>query len=171
MEVRKRKNADGGASVNAGDDRTPSSVSSTSDRTVRSKRRIFLLCLAFRIKSPRLIQSIFSALGDLYLYKLSDALYGDDVASWSVSFLCTILSHSLDFIQLYGNGFLFCQMANWVIFFCTFSNCLETVLSYHHGLYYWPCIRDPSKAHPVNRKWSLVIAALACALRPTSAII
>ncbi|KAF2610382.1 hypothetical protein F2Q70_00007433 [Brassica cretica] len=126
MEVRKRKNSsDGGASVNAGDDRTPSSVSSTSDRTVRSKRRIFLLRLAFRViwlldmgveernttyviygqrdssffcflirlytvfcyfstvsKSPRLIQSIFSALGDLYLYKLSDALYGDDVASW-----------------------------------------------------------------------------------------
>ncbi|CAH2072731.1 unnamed protein product [Thlaspi arvense] len=102
-------------------------------------------------KAPRLMQSIFSALGDLYLYKLSDALYGEHVASWS----------------------LFCQMTNWFMFFClnrTFSNCLETVLTIM-GLYYWPCIRDPSKDYPVNRKWGLVIAALACAIRPTSAII
>lgn len=102
-------------------------------------------------KAPRLMQSVFSALGDLYLYKLSDALYGKHVAAWS----------------------LFCQLANWFLFFCmnrTFSNCLETVLTIM-GLYYWPCIRDPSKDHPVNRKWGLVIAALACAIRPTSAII
>ncbi|WZZ30672.1 hypothetical protein YC2023_014073 [Brassica napus] len=102
-------------------------------------------------KAPRLMQSVLSAVGDLYLYKLSDALYGENVATWS----------------------LFCQMANWFMFFCmnrTFSNCLETVLTIM-GLYYWPCIRDPSKAHPVNRKWGLVIAALACAVRPTSAII
>ncbi|XP_024011165.1 GPI mannosyltransferase 3 isoform X2 [Eutrema salsugineum] len=97
------------------------------------------------------MQSVFSALGDLYLYKLSDALYGENVASWS----------------------LFCQMANWFMFFClnrTFSNCLETVLTIM-GLYYWPSIRDASKDYPVNRKWGLVIAALACAIRPTSAII
>lgn len=102
-------------------------------------------------KAPRLMQSVFSAFGDLYLYKLSDALYGENVATWS----------------------LFCQLANWFMFFCmnrTFSNCLETVLTIM-GIYYWPCIRDPSKDYPVNRKWGLVIAALACAIRPTSAII
>ncbi|CAA7031370.1 unnamed protein product [Microthlaspi erraticum] len=102
-------------------------------------------------KAPRLMQSIFSAVGDLYLYKLSDALYGENVARWS----------------------LFCEMANWFTFFClnrTFSNCLETVLTII-SLYYWPCIRDSSKDYPVNRKWGLVIAALACAIRPTSAII
>ncbi|KAJ4912058.1 Alg9-like mannosyltransferase family [Raphanus sativus] len=102
-------------------------------------------------KAPRLLQSVFSALGDLYFYKLSHALYGDNVASWS----------------------FFCQLANWFMFFCmnrTFSNCLETVLTIM-GLYYWPCIRDSSKDHPVNRKLGLVIAALACAVRPTSAII
>ncbi|CAG7891656.1 unnamed protein product [Brassica rapa] len=223
MEIRKRKNADGdgdgGATVNSGDDRIPSSASSKSGRVTRSTRRIFLLCLAFRVvnalliqtyfnpdehwqslevahrtvfgygyltwewkrgirsylhpmlfaflykvlhltgldtpyvmsKAPRVMQSLFSALGDLYLYKLSDALYGENVATWS----------------------LFCQLANWFMFFCmnrTFSNCLETVLTIM-GLYYWPCIRDPSKDYPVNRKWGLVIAALACAIRPTSAII
>ncbi|XP_010453614.1 PREDICTED: GPI mannosyltransferase 3 isoform X1 [Camelina sativa] len=102
-------------------------------------------------KAPRLMQSVFSAIGDLYLYKLADALYGKNVASWS----------------------LFCQMANWFIFFClnrTFSNCLETVLTIM-GLYYWPCIRNHSTDYPVNRKWGLVIAALACAIRPTSAVI
>ncbi|KAH0936918.1 hypothetical protein HID58_004379 [Brassica napus] len=223
MEIRKRKNADGdgdgGATVNSGDDRIPSSASSKSSRATRSTRRIFLLCLAFRVvnalliqtyfnpdehwqslevahrtvfgygyltwewkrgirsylhpmlfaflykvlhltgldtpyvmsKAPRLMQSVFSAFGDLYLYKLSDALYGENVATWS----------------------LFCQLANWFMFFCmnrTFSNCLETVLTIM-GIYYWPCIRDPSKDYPVNRKWGLVIAALACAIRPTSAII
>lgn len=40
---------------------------------------------SLQIKAPRLMQSVFSALGDLYLYKLSDALYGVNVASWSVS--------------------------------------------------------------------------------------
>ncbi|KAF8083239.1 hypothetical protein N665_0787s0021 [Sinapis alba] len=221
MEIRKRKNAvgggDGAASVNDGDDRDSSTVSSSKPgRVTRSARRIFMFCLAFRVanalliqtyfnpdehwqslevahrtvfgygyltwewkrgirsylhpmlfaflykllhltaldtpyvmsKAPRLMQSIFSALGDLYLYKLSDALYGENVASWS----------------------LFCQLANWFMFFCmnrTFSNCLETVLTIM-GLYYWPCIR---KDYSVNRRWGLFIAALACAIRPTSAII
>ncbi|KAF3555402.1 hypothetical protein F2Q69_00017529 [Brassica cretica] len=94
--------------------------------------------------------NLHSTLGDLYLYKLSDFLYGDDVASWS----------------------LFCQIANWLMFFGmnrTFSNCLETVLTVM-GLYYWPCIRDPSKDYPVTRKWGLAIAALACAVRPVAAL-
>ncbi|KAL1205964.1 Mannosyltransferase APTG1 [Cardamine amara subsp. amara] len=219
MEIRKRKIAGGsGASVNGEDDRDSSSDSYKSGR-IRSPKRIFFFCLAFRVvnalliqtyfnpdehwqslevahrtvfgygyltwewkkgirsylhpmvfaflykflqvtgldtpyimsKAPRLMQSIFSALGDLYLYKLSDALYGENVAAWS----------------------LFCQLANWFMFFClnrTFSNCLETVLTIM-GLYHWPCIRDSSKDYPANRKWGLVIAALACAIRPTSAII
>uniref|UniRef100_A0A1J3EZU7 Mannosyltransferase n=2 Tax=Noccaea caerulescens TaxID=107243 RepID=A0A1J3EZU7_NOCCA len=222
MEMRKRKNADGdgygGASVTGGGDRNSFSFSSKTGR-IRSPRRIFFFCLAFRVvnalliqtyfnpdehwqslevahrnvfgygyltwewkrgirsylhpmvfaflykvlqvtgldtpyvmsKAPRLLQSIFSALGDLYLYKLSYSLYGENVARWS----------------------LFCEMANWFIFFClnrTFANCLETVLTII-SLYYWPCIRESSKDYPVNRKWGLVIAALACAIRPTSAII
>ncbi|KAF2610389.1 hypothetical protein F2Q70_00007434 [Brassica cretica] len=75
MEVRKRKNADGGASVNAGDDGTPSSVSSTSDRTVRSKRRIFLLCLAFRVVNALLIQTYFNP--DEHWLSLEVAHHGD----------------------------------------------------------------------------------------------
>ncbi|KAK1549848.1 hypothetical protein Q3G72_008903 [Acer saccharum] len=105
----------------------------------------------FMVNAPRLLQAIFSAVGDLYLYKLSNALFNDRVAKWA----------------------LFSQMANWFMFFCfnrTFSNSLETVLTLV-GLYYWPCMRvSSSKVSLGSRKWGLAVAALACAIRPTSAI-
>ncbi|KAH7860863.1 hypothetical protein Vadar_018888 [Vaccinium darrowii] len=105
----------------------------------------------FMIKAPRMLQSVFSAVGDLYLYKLSHALFGGHVAQWA----------------------LFSQLTNWFMFFCftrTLSNSLETVLTLV-GLYYWPCIgASSSEVHSVSRKWGLVVAALACAIRPTSAI-
>ncbi|XP_059461275.1 mannosyltransferase APTG1 isoform X1 [Corylus avellana] len=103
-------------------------------------------------RAPRLLQSIFSAVGDLYLFKLSDVLFGDCVAKWA----------------------LFSQLANWFMIFCfprTLSNNLETVLTLV-SLYHWPCMRVSSTKVPlVSRKWSLAAAALACAIRPTSAII
>ncbi|KAI8017592.1 GPI mannosyltransferase 3 [Camellia lanceoleosa] len=105
----------------------------------------------FMIKAPRLLQSLFAAVGDLYVYKLSHVLFGGHVAQWA----------------------LFSQLTNWFMFFCftrTLSNSLETVLTLM-GLYYWPCIRASSSEVPtVSRKWGLVVAALACAIRPTSAI-
>ncbi|GMP36251.1 hypothetical protein CsSME_00008442 [Camellia sinensis var. sinensis] len=105
----------------------------------------------FMIKAPRLLQSLFAAVGDLYIYKLSHVLFGSHVAQWA----------------------LFSQLTNWFMFFCftrTLSNSLETVLTLV-GLYYWPCIRASSSEVPtVSRKWGLVVAALACAIRPTSAI-
>lgn len=105
----------------------------------------------FMIKAPRLLQSLFAAVGDLYVYKLSHVLFGGHVAQWA----------------------LFSQLTNWFMFFCftrTLSNSLETVLTLM-GLYYWPFIRASSSEVPtVSRKWGLVVAALACAMRPTSAI-
>ncbi|KAK3221606.1 hypothetical protein Dsin_008631, partial [Dipteronia sinensis] len=44
----------------------------------------------FMVNAPRLLQAIFSAVGDLYLYKLSNALFNDRVAKWAVSF-CYVL--------------------------------------------------------------------------------
>ncbi|KAL3614020.1 Mannosyltransferase aptg1 [Castilleja foliolosa] len=105
----------------------------------------------FMIRAPRLLQSVFSAIGDLYLYKFSKVLFGDDVAFWA----------------------LFAQLTNWFMFFCitrSLSNSLETVITIV-SLYYWPCLRSLSS--PVlhgSRKWALALAALACAVRPTSAI-
>ncbi|KAJ6863228.1 GPI mannosyltransferase 3 [Populus alba x Populus x berolinensis] len=81
----------------------------------------------FMVHAPRLLQALFSAVGDLYFYRLSNAIFGNFVAKWA--FLTLV------------------------------------------GLYYWPCMRaSPSKAPLVLRKWGLAIAALACAIRPTSAI-
>ncbi|KAK6127023.1 hypothetical protein DH2020_039239 [Rehmannia glutinosa] len=101
----------------------------------------------FMIRAPRLLQSIFSAIGDLYLYKLSEVLFGDNVAYWALT--------------------------NWFMFFCitrTLSNSLETVLTVV-SLYYWPCLRSSSSAVPSDsRKCALAVAAVACAIRPTSAI-
>ncbi|PON99261.1 GPI mannosyltransferase [Trema orientale] len=106
----------------------------------------------FMIKAPRLLQSMFSAVGDLYLYKLSVLLFGDHVAKWA----------------------LFAQLMNWFMFFCitrTLSNTAETVLTLV-SLYYWPCLqRSSSKPPLISRKLGLAIAALACSIRPTSAII
>ena len=69
---------------------------------------------------------------------------------------------------------LFSQLTNWFTCYCftrTLSNSLETVLTLV-GLYNnWPCMRASSSEVPsVSRKWGLVVAALACAIRPTSAI-
>ncbi|KAK9042840.1 hypothetical protein V6N11_071195 [Hibiscus sabdariffa] len=96
-------------------------------------------------------QSIFSAFGDLYLYKLSLVLFGDGVAKWALS----------------------SQLANWFMFFCfnhTFPNSLETVLTLV-SLYWWPSMRSSlNKVPSGSRKWGVALAALACAIRPTSAI-
>ncbi|XP_071729642.1 mannosyltransferase APTG1-like isoform X2 [Rutidosis leptorrhynchoides] len=106
----------------------------------------------FMIRAPRLFQSILSSSGDLYLFKLSNVLYGGHVAQWA----------------------LFAQLTNWFMFYCitrTLSNSLETVLTVI-SLYYWPCLRvRSSDGLPVSRPWALVAAAIACAIRPTSAII
>lgn len=102
-------------------------------------------------KAPRLLQSVVSSVGDLYLYKLSKCLFGKNVAKWA----------------------LFSQLANWFMFYCitrTFSNSLETVLT-AIGLFYWFPFGGCSEKHPSSsRKLALFIAGLACAVRPTSAI-
>jgi len=80
---------------------------------------------------------------------------------------------------------LFSQLVNWFMFFCitrTLSNSLETVLTVA-GLHYWFAAIQSSKgtsvvskhqsaskqSHP-SRKLALLIAALSCAIRPTSAV-
>jgi GPI mannosyltransferase 3 len=35
--------------------------------------------------APRLVQSLFAAFGDLYLYKLSKLIFNGQVAKWTVS--------------------------------------------------------------------------------------
>ncbi|KAG9143729.1 hypothetical protein Leryth_018889, partial [Lithospermum erythrorhizon] len=105
----------------------------------------------FMIRTPRVSQSIFAAVGDLYVFKLSRLLFGQHVSQWAI----------------------FCQLMNWFMFFCitrTLSNSLETVLTVT-SLYHWPCIGSSTKNSMRSRKWALVLAALACSIQPTSAII
>ncbi|XP_020115189.1 GPI mannosyltransferase 3-like isoform X1 [Ananas comosus] len=105
----------------------------------------------FMVKAPRLLQAVFASVGDLYLFKLSKLVFNEHVARWA----------------------LFSQFVNWFMFFCitrTLSNSLETVLTIT-GLFYWFSSITSSKQVPVaSRKLALIIAALACAVRPTSAI-
>ncbi|XP_072968817.1 mannosyltransferase APTG1 [Typha angustifolia] len=105
----------------------------------------------FMAKAPRILQSLFASFGDLYLYKLSKLVFGEHVARWA----------------------FFSQLVNWFMFFCftrTLSNCLEAVLTVT-GLFYWFYSIDSSKQGQVaSRKLALFTAALACAIRPTSAI-
>ncbi|XP_057249239.1 mannosyltransferase APTG1 isoform X2 [Beta vulgaris subsp. vulgaris] len=104
------------------------------------------------MKAPRLLQSVFAAVCDLYLYKFSNMIFGNQVARWT----------------------LFSHLTNWFVFFCctrTLSNSLEAVLTVV-SLYYWPCMRVSSgKMSSSSRRWALAVAALACAVRPTSAIV
>ncbi|GAB2270223.1 hypothetical protein Dimus_005129 [Dionaea muscipula] len=122
-----------------------------SSRHSRDHGNILSCLVVALMKAPRIFQSVFAAVGDLYLYKLSYVLFGRHAAQWT----------------------LFSQLTNWFMFFCytrTLSNSLETVLTLV-SLYYWPCIRvDCCQVPSKSRKLALAIAALSCAIRPTSAI-
>ncbi|XP_020527633.1 GPI mannosyltransferase 3 isoform X1 [Amborella trichopoda] len=110
----------------------------------------------FMMKAPRLFQSIFSSIGDLYLYRFSRRLFGERIAQWAVSSLCKD------------------TLSNWFMFFCitrTLSNSVETVLTIM-GLFYWPSFNSHSQQDAMaSRKLALIIAAVACAIRPTSGIL
>ncbi|KAG6541769.1 hypothetical protein Mapa_016781 [Marchantia paleacea] len=109
----------------------------------------------FMARSPRLLQAVFAAACDVYLFKLTTRIFGSRSAFWA----------------------LFAQMINWFTFFCmtrTLSNSLETTLTIV-ALFYWPEGKDLKLRY--NGRWissrqlALMIAAFSCALRPTNAVI
>ncbi|XP_076914903.1 mannosyltransferase APTG1-like [Bidens hawaiensis] len=55
----------------------------------------------FMIKAPRLFQSVFSAFGDLYLFKLSHVLFDGHVAQWAVSFWFDLKANRLKLPPLF----------------------------------------------------------------------
>lgn len=128
------------------------------------------------MRAPRLLQSVFSAVGDFYLYKLSAVLFGDSVAKWTVSYYFILFYFIVYSNKRFSDSLtlsqLFSQLSNWFMFYCfsrTLSNSLETVLTLV-SLYFWPCMRSSTNNTFVLRKWGLLVAALACAIRPTSAV-
>lgn len=99
------------------------------------------------IKLPRILQGVFAAFGDLYLFKLSWKLTDRATAQWS----------------------LFCQLTSWFMFYCctrTLTNSMETVLV-TIALYYYPWPKSKS----TSMTKFLVFVALSVLVRPTAAII
>ncbi|KAL2611148.1 hypothetical protein R1flu_022840 [Riccia fluitans] len=106
-------------------------------------------------RAPRLLQALFAAVCDVYLFKLTAQVFGGRPAFWA----------------------LFSQMVNWFTFFCmtrTLSSSLETTLTIV-ALYYWP--EGENLKVELDGRWltsrqlALIIAAVSCAVRPTSAVI
>ena len=103
------------------------------------------------ILTPRLVQAVFAALGDLYLYKLAGKLFGHKVSFFALG----------------------CNLLSWFTFYSitrSITNSTETVLT-TIALYYWPWISTHSADHTSNVTVSLAVAALTCVIRPTAAII
>ncbi|XP_077988945.1 GPI alpha-1,2-mannosyltransferase 3-like isoform X2 [Glandiceps talaboti] len=102
---------------------------------------------------PRLLQGFFTAIGDVYLYKLGQRLFGSEIAYW------VLLS--------YLTSWFVCYVATR-----TLSNTMEMILLIIALYYYpWPTdfLDDKTKRFP---NWIyLSIAALAIIIRPTAAIV
>ncbi|KAL0013410.1 hypothetical protein SO802_000479 [Lithocarpus litseifolius] len=150
-----------------------------------STKRVFALCLAFRVVNALLVQTYFNPDEHWQALEVAHHIafgYGHLTWEWKKGIrsyfhpvLFAALYKVLSLLGLDTPWFmLFAQLANWFMIFCfprTLSNNLETVLTLI-GLYHWPGIRDSSTKIPlVSRKWGLAIAALAFSIRPTSAII
>lgn len=65
-----------------------------------------------------------------------------------------------------------CQLANWFTIYAstrTYTSSLEAALTVA-ALAQWPSL-SPRPASTGSRAWALVLAAVACVVRPTSAIL
>lgn len=100
---------------------------------------------------PRLIQSCFASLGDLFLYKLAVKRFDYQTGSWA----------------------LLCYLLSWFTFYVvtrTLTNSLETVLT-TIALYYWPVDAKKEVTDPKQVIKALGFAAFSCVVRPTAAIV
>jgi phosphatidylinositol glycan class B len=107
---------------------------------------------------PRVIQAIFGAFGEYYIYKLARLLYGTSVAWWV----------------------MFCQVTSWFVFYCitrTLTNSMETSLI-SIALYYWELSQNvkPNTTSDIVKQTSavykaLILASLSCLVRPTALVI
>ncbi|KAG8927178.1 glycosylphosphatidylinositol anchor biosynthesis [Tulasnella sp. 417] len=102
---------------------------------------------ALLVLAPKLLSGLLAALTDFFGWKLARKLYGPRVANvWLLLSLSSIF-HVLALSR-------------------TFSNSLETSLTVA-ALYYWPLVDGLD--HDLTK--ALILAALSCLIRPTSAII
>jgi phosphatidylinositol glycan class B len=107
---------------------------------------------------PRIIQALFGACGEYYVYKTAWLLYGARVAWWV----------------------LFCQVTSWFMFYCitrTLTNSMETALI-SIALYYWELSQNLKAKTPseIAEQTSaiykaLTLASFSCLVRPTALVI
>jgi phosphatidylinositol glycan class B len=102
------------------------------------------------IVAPKILQGIFAAICDYFTYKLAFKTFSASVAQWT----------------------LILQLTNWFNYYClvrTYSNSLETTLTIA-ALYYWP-LSSSRKDKNESLFVALIIAALACIIRPTNGVL
>ncbi|KAK9465023.1 Alg9-like mannosyltransferase family-domain-containing protein [Lipomyces arxii] len=97
---------------------------------------------------PKVLQSLCAALADIFVYKFSSKTYGDEISR--ITLLCTVTS-----------------AFNYHVSVRTFSNSMEMALLIS-ALYFWPL---ETKLNYKSYIKALVLAAIACILRPTNALI
>ncbi|KAI9751639.1 MAG: Aminopeptidase 2 mitochondrial [Chaenotheca gracillima] len=115
------------------------------------------------IAAPQIAQAICAALGDFYTWKLASRVYGQESKVASLALALTV-----------------CSPWQWFCSTRTLSNCLETTLTIA-ALYLWPWNWSEGKPSSSGEKndvkassslrGCLVLAALACVLRPTNLLI
>ncbi|ODQ54917.1 hypothetical protein SAICODRAFT_64193 [Saitoella complicata NRRL Y-17804] len=101
------------------------------------------------VVAPKVLQGVFAAVGDFYTVKLGRKMFGERVGRWTL--FCTVTSSW-----------------NWFCYTRTFSNSLETVLT-ACAMYYWPSLQ--STKTNASAVLALVLAAVACVMRPTNALL
>ncbi|KAF1834992.1 hypothetical protein BDW02DRAFT_588513 [Decorospora gaudefroyi] len=113
------------------------------------------------LAAPKVTQAVFAALLDCYTWKLAEKVYGRGSRT-----ALTTLALSV------------CSPWQWFCSTRTLSNCLETTLT-SVAIYYWPWQRarertqiTPQHLGSISElRLSLLLAALACILRPTNALV
>jgi phosphatidylinositol glycan class B len=106
----------------------------------------------FTTNAPRWTHAFVAAAHDAACFRLAKRFHGDACARWAV----------------------FLRLVNWFVFFCetrSFSNCVEACLT-TWALVYWPLDALGSGVGGARRRRRAVaLAALSCAIRPTSAVL
>lgn len=120
--------------------------------------------------SPRLVQAVIAAAGDVHVYKLAHRWFAGAKKKAKDE-----KSEGAPEPDAAARWALFCSLACWFNFFCavrTFSNCTEAALTVA-ALAYWPWTGAASEnddAKNVNRPLALALAAVSCAIRPAAAL-
>ncbi|KAH6579090.1 hypothetical protein BASA60_003402 [Batrachochytrium salamandrivorans] len=122
--------------------------------------QIFGWLLVFRINNslvvlaPRIFQGVLAAISDFFTFLLAYRLFGVNTALWTLASVAM----------------------SWFNYYClvrTYSNSLEACIT-SIALYFWPWSSAASSEGRLRRRGlriSLFFAALACVVRPTSAIV